>query len=273
MMTIDIAFVLGFLQGLTEFLPISSSGHLVIAESWFHLRAEENLLFDLILHVATLLAVCVYFRARLAALTRSLAAWPRGGWLDFHSTPDRRMITAVAVSTLVTGGMVKLGGLEPLHDWMREHPSTVGFALIATGILLLCTRLRAAAAEGGDGVFPVNFWIFALILGAAQAFAVLPGISRSGTTVAVALLLGSRKEAALEYSFIMAIPIILIAFAAKLMDGAGTVAAAPAMAGFAASLVSGYVFLALLAWITNRGKLYRFAFYTIPVGFAVIWYF
>jgi undecaprenyl-diphosphatase len=115
-------------------------------------------------------------------------------------------------------------------------------------------------------------WVFAVLLGIAQSFAIAPGISRSGATVCTALLLGTNKSRAVEYSFLMSIPAILGATIKEMKDAPMLIDWTPAMAGFFTSLVSGVLFLWLLVWIVNRGKLHNFAFYTIPLGIIVILY-
>ena len=272
-MNLSFAFFLGLLQGLSEFLPISSSGHLVIAESWLELNASQYLLFDLVLHVATLLAVCLYFRERLVRLLETLWQWPRNAPLDFAATENRQMITGIFLSTLFTGIVAKGAGLDRLHNAMRLHPDWVGVAFIVMGTLLLLTYFMQKGLAANGSMFPIHFMVFAVIVGIAQGIAVLPGISRSGTTVAVALLLGASQKTALEYSFMMSIPAILAATLLEMETGAETVEFLPTMVGFIAALVAGYVSLSLLAWMTRKGKLYQFGFYTIPLGIWVIWRF
>jgi undecaprenyl-diphosphatase len=185
------------------------------------------------------------------------------------ATETVRLVLALLLSTVVTGvlGIVFKDTLEQ----MRDQLGLVGVSFILTGLLLFGTKFRAK--PGPDALpYPPNLWIFALVLGLAQAVAITPGISRSGTTVCVALLLGGGKEKSVEYSFLMSIPAILGATILEMKDAQIQIAAIPALAGFIAAMVSGLVFLWMLLWIVRKGKLYQFSFYTIPLGIWVIWF-
>lgn len=267
-MTITTAFLLGFLQGLTEFLPVSSSGHLVIAEAWLGISQSTPLLFDLILHLATLVAVGIYFRARIAALWDVLWHWRNSG----DSPYEKNMLIAIFISTFITCVIGLVFKTLPIIDTMREQPVLVGWALVFTGIVLFSTYFRRGENTGHDG-FPMSMIWFGVILGLSQGIATLPGVSRSGMTVCTALLLGSSKKMALEYSFIMSIPVIIAASVFELKDGIESIELIPALAGFITSFVFGYLFLIFLTWLTKKGKLYQFGFYTIPLGIWAIYYF
>jgi undecaprenyl-diphosphatase len=268
-MTTTTALFLGFLQGLTEFLPVSSSGHLVIAEAWMGISQEAPLLFDLILHLATLIAVGIYFRARIANMWSVLWHWRKSGEEKRH---EKDMIIAIFISTVITCVIGLVFKKLPVIDTMREQPVLVGWALIFTGIVLFSTYFRRGDKSRYEG-FPVGMILFGVILGFAQGIATLPGVSRSGMTVCTALLLGSSKKIALEYSFIMSIPVILAASIFEMKDGIGAVPVMPALVGFMTSLLFGYIFLILLSWLTKHGKLYQFGFYTIPLGVWVLFNF
>lgn len=265
-MTILSALFLGFLQGLTEFLPVSSSGHLVIAEALLDLKHDTPLLFDLILHLATLIAVGIYFRERIANLLSVLWRWRVTGEDKRH---EKNMITAIFISTVITCVIGLVFKKLPVIDTMRAQPVLVGWALVFTGIVLFSTYFRRGDHTGNDG-FPVGMILFGIILGLAQGIATLPGVSRSGMTVCTALLLGSSKKMALEYSFIMSIPVILAASIFEMKDGIGGMPLTPAVVGFGTSLVFSYIFLILLTWLTKHGKLYPFGFYTVPFGVWVL---
>lgn len=264
-MDLLIAVVLAVVQGLTEFLPISSSGHLVVVETLFNLQASEYLFFDVLLHLATLLAVCIFYRHRLLQLTLSLN--------PSRSTPDvkqdRLWVAAILVSTVVTGSIGL--AIKDFVEHMRDDIWIVGVCFLGTGILLLCTRLfRKDTAVSDD--FPINVWLFALIMGLVQGIAVLPGVSRSGATVCTALLLGASVKPALQYSFLMSIPAILAAAALELPDAQPLFPAYVLTIGFVTALLSGIVFLWLLVWIVKHGQLHYFAYYVIPLGIWVLWY-
>ncbi|MGI6456526.1 MAG: undecaprenyl-diphosphate phosphatase [bacterium] len=265
------AFFLGALQGLTEFLPISSSGHLVLFENLLQLEAENYLFFDILLHVATLIAVCFYFRKRIWEVCRNLTAWFRLSHLSTEFCLDQYLIPAILLSTFVTGSMA-IFIKEPVET-MRDHLLGVGICFLLTGALLLATRLRPQPVpDVAHTDFPMNIWLFALIMGLVQGLAILPGISRSGATICTALLLGVSKEIAVEYSFLISIPAIIGAMLLHLSEAEVIyVTFDTAFIGFTAALISGIIFLRLLVWITQKGKLHQFAWYLIPLGIWVIW--
>ncbi len=180
--------ILGLVQGLTEFLPVSSSGHLVIGQSLFGLRGD-NLAFDVFIHGATLLAVLVYFRGRLTAILRG-SEW--------------RYIGKVGVATMP----VVIAGTT-FYPVVREafsRPAMVAGFLAVTGGLLLSLYLRRRPDEGAGLAEPG--WGMALTIGLFQACALLPGISRSGSTIVAGIWLGLAPAAAVEFSFLLAIPAI-----------------------------------------------------------------
>ncbi|MDP8242554.1 MAG: undecaprenyl-diphosphate phosphatase [Candidatus Hinthialibacter antarcticus] len=258
------ALVLAVVQGLTEFLPISSSGHLVVLESLFEMKASEYLFFDVLLHLATLLAVCIFYRVRLWGMVLSLNFSNKSS----DAVRDRQWIFAIFLSTVITGTMVIL--FKDKFEQARDNLVIVGFSFLATGALLFSTRFVREKDEASPDI-PMNFWLFALLMGFVQGIAVLPGISRSGSTVCTSLLLGARVSTALEYSFLMSIPAILAAAVLELPDATPSFPAYILALGFIASLVSGVVFLKLLVWIVKHGKLHHFAYYVIPLGLWILW--
>lgn len=261
--------LLGALQGLTEFLPVSSSGHLVLAENLLSLKASDYLFFDILLHVATVLAVCVYFKQRLVILLHNGWQWGIKRSSDPAVTRDGQLIIAILLSTIVTG--VIGFPLEEFIESIRDELLWVGLAFLFTGILLLSTRF-VSKDQASASNFPNRLWVFAILMGIAQAVAIVPGVSRSGATICTALLLGMHASFAVEYSFLMSIPIILGVSLIQAFKMEMIVGLAPSLAGFGTSLISGLMFLWLLVWITQKGKLYQFAFYTIPLGLLVLWF-
>jgi len=265
------AVFLGFLQGLTEFLPISSSGHLVVAEAVLKLKAADYLLFDVLLHVATLLAVVIFFRNRLLSLARSSFSWFQKNPVSETACFERGMIVAIVISTVLTGGI----GLYIKHwmEGMREQIGLVGWAFLVTGILVFSTRFRKSETASETGFSSPGFWKFGVIMGIVQGIAVLPGVSRSGSTICAALLLGVSKPFAVEYSFLMSIPAILGATLLELKEAPHNVGLLPMACGFSAAFVSGLLFLWVLVWIIGKGHLYRFSYYLFPLGIWVLYYF
>ena len=195
------AAFLGLVQGLTEFLPVSSSGHLVIAETLLG-QSNEGIAFEVAVHVGTLLAILVYYRARVAELiVGSLKREPES--LSYVG----KLVLATLPAVLV--GLTIKDQIEGLF----EHAWIAGVALLVTGCVLLTTRRSIQTATLAMPTFP-----HALIIGCAQVVAITPGISRSGTTVAVALLLGIRALPATEFSFLMGVAAIAGAAVLQLPD-------------------------------------------------------
>lgn len=277
-MTVIKGILLGILQGIAEFLPISSSGHLAVVQKLFGLE-EVPLLFDIMLHLATLLAVVLYFRKKIWTLLcvfgRLIARRPapkavnKDDLLCGTEARGRMTILAVIITTVVTGAIGVF--TSKLIPDMPVKVTCAGF--IVTAILLVVSsiieRRNSSAvknsAEKNDGIK----WYQAIVIGVMQGIGTLPGISRSGSTIAGSQLCGVNRAAAGEYSFIVSIPAILGAFLLELKDFAevgSTVGAAPVIAGCAAAFAWGYISLAVLMKIIRKGKLEWFACYLIPAG-------
>ena len=277
-MTVIQGILLGILQGIAEFLPISSSGHLAVVQKLFGLE-EVPLLFDIMLHLATLLAVVLYFRKKIWTLLcvfgRLIARRPapkavnKDDLLCGTEARGRMTILAVIITTVVTGAIGVF--TSKLIPDMPVKVTCAGF--IVTAILLVVSsiieRRNSSAvknsAEKNDGIK----WYQAIVIGVMQGIGTLPGISRSGSTIAGSQLCGVNRAAAGEYSFIVSIPAILGAFLLELKDFAevgSTVGAAPVIAGCAAAFAWGYISLAVLMKIIRKGKLEWFACYLIPAG-------
>ena len=277
-MTVIQGILLGILQGIAEFLPISSSGHLAVVQKLFSLE-EVPLLFDIMLHLATLLAVVLYFRKKIWTLLcvfgRLIARRPapkavnKDDLLCGTESRGRMTILAVIITTFVTGAIGVF--TSKLIPDMPVKVTCAGF--IVTAILLVFSSIIERrnsdavknSAEKNDGIK----WYQAIVIGVMQGFGTLPGISRSGSTIAGSQLCGVNRAAAGEYSFIVSIPAILGAFLLELKDFAevgSTVGAAPVIAGCAAAFAWGYISLAVLMKIIRKGKLEWFACYLIPAG-------
>jgi undecaprenyl-diphosphatase len=250
------AFVLGIVQGLTEFFPVSSSGHLVIFKQLLGVDVEAGLLFEIAVHVATLVAIAIYYRQRIAnlvvgALAREGAAWTYIGKLALGTVP------AVLVGLFA----------RDFVERQFANPLVVGVALLVTGAILWTTRRTVRTAHATDPT-----WRVALLVGCAQAFAILPGISRSGTTVAAALALGLAPAAAAEFSFLLGI--VAIAGAAVLMLPDVASASPETLVhlgvGAAAALVSGVAAIALFVRMLQRQTFHLFAWYAWAVGAAFL---
>ncbi len=251
------ALVFGLLQGMTEFLPVSSSGHLVVLKVLFGLR-EVPRLFDVVLHVATLLVVFVVFRRKILELLGAILRFVRGRRRpeDAPLLAFVRVIITATVFTGVIGLLIKDSGAE-------NHPRLVSALFIVTAVLLVAAGRRSAGAGGRPGLKE------AVIVGIAQGVGVLPGISRSGITISAALLAGMDRREAGEFSFLLAIPAILGAFILTLKDAgelAAVVAPGPLAAGFIAAFAAGYAALRILLGLVRGGRLGWFALYLVPLG-------
>ena len=283
-MTVFQSIILGLIQGIAEFLPISSSGHLQVVQKLFKLD-EVPLLYDIILHVATLLAVCIFFRKKIANLFCVLYRWifkkPEPETIDetdFISGTDergRKAIIAVLISTLVTGVIGIFTKKLIDNDQISIKITCAGF--IVTALLLIFSSLlekfsaktmtQKKELKQQKGISALQ----AVIIGIMQGFGTLPGISRSGSTIAGAQLSGVKRETAGEFSFIISIPAILGAFVLELKDfletkTEQTLNIVAVIAGSLSAFVFGYLALAFLMKIIKKGKLEFFACYLIPLG-------
>jgi undecaprenyl-diphosphatase len=255
-MTVARALVLGLLQGLGEFLPISSSGHLIVAP-WLFGWPDSGLSFDVALHLGTLLAVgFAFWRDWLRLLTAFFRALPKGRvWVD----PDARLLVYLALAS-IPGALAGLL-LDDAAETVFRSPVLVAVMMSGMGVILWLADRRANRVEGDEHVSLRH----ALVIGCAQAFAIIPGTSRSGVTISAALFLGHRREAAARFSFLLALPITAGAALVKVPHlfraGGDTL---PVLAGMVMAAVSGFIAIRLLlAYVRTRTYtpfvLYRFA--------------
>lgn len=261
------AVILGVVQGLTEFLPVSSSGHLVLFQHWFGWQ-EPELLFDISVHVGTLVAVVAVFLQDLVALVRALFKSPAlirraGGFQQLLAVnAEVRMIAMIVVGSVPTAvlGLLFARTAEQLFGSV----TIVAVALIITGTLLWFTRRQT-----GPGVDITGMgWRQGLLIGLIQGLAIIPGISRSGSTIAAALYLGVDRQTAFRFSFLLSLPAILGAFVLGL-DGeafAGNVPMGLIVVGSFSAAVVGYIALKILLHMVISGWLYRFAPYCWIIG-------
>jgi len=246
-------------QGLTEFLPVSSSGHLTLGRHLLGI-GESSVLFDVTVHAATLTATLAYYRRTVVGMVRqSLLAFRDAlDPVDPRPLAERHPDAWLLVLILLGTGLVFRRPLEMAFG----EPRVVLVALVATAALLLLSRWA------GDGMRRLTL-LSALVIGVVQGVAILPGISRSGATIAVALLLGIDREMSARFSFLLAVPAILGALLLEVGDAgvSGVVDAAPVLVvGFMAAAVTGVVALALLVPLVRRGRLSYFAAYLIPAA-------
>ena len=263
-MTLWQAILLGILQGATEFLPVSSSAHLVIVP---HLLRwpDPGLALDTILHLGTLAAILVYFWNDLWRLALAALNSLRERRLD---APDARLAWALVVATIP--GAV-LGVL--LEDFFEQ---LFGMPKVAAGFLLVTAALLLISEYFARREFPITAmsWLHALWIGLAQALAIMPGLSRSGATIAAGLLLGYRREDATRFSFLLAVPIVLgggLYQVYKLLRaGMDVVQFGICGAGFVAAAITGYIAITGLLMLVQRRSLWPFAVYCATFGALVL---
>lgn len=259
-MTAFKAVILGIVQGIAEFLPVSSSGHLVVARNLMNL-GDVPILFDVLLHVATLTVVIFVFRKRIGVLFRSL-----GRWIirknDESDITNLRTVLIIVIATFFTG----IIGVAISKITFFENPRVVSVFFIVTAGILWST-LYAKPRRDYDELKMKD----GVLLGIAQGFGVIPGISRSGITISAGLAGGISRDKAGEISFIISIPAILGALLLELKDG-GTLlseVSLPDLAiGFVTTMIVGYFSLILLMKLIRGGKLHFFSFYLLAIGLA-----
>lgn len=269
------ALILGLVQGIAEFLPISSSGHLKIAEKLMGLTAAEGnfAFFDVMLHFGTLVAVLIAFREDILVLLREFfglfrSKSPRGKGANI---PARRLMFLLVLSLLPLFVVLPVKGLIESLGSGAHAMVFVGVMLICTGMLLYFSD-RFTKGKKDEKTLTVPD---ALLVGAAQALAVIPGLSRSATTITVGTMRGMDRSFAVRFSFLMSIPTVLAAMLLKLIDvfkyGLGGISIWACLAGMVVAGVSGYFAIRLLKRMAERDKFGGFAFWCWGAGlFALI---
>jgi undecaprenyl-diphosphatase len=255
------AIILGIIQGLTEFLPVSSSGHLELGKAILGDNSipKESLLFTVVLHFATALSTIVVFRKDIWVLLK--------GVLKFEWNEDLQFVSKIALS-MIPAVIVGLFFEEQLEALFGGNIMLVGFMLIVTAILLFL------ADKAKDTQKKVNFKN-AFIIGISQAIAMLPGISRSGATISTSVLLGNDKTKAARFSFLMVVPLIFGKMAKDLLGGELTYDASNFTSlsiGFIAAFVAGLFACNWMIALVKKSRLSYFAIYCVVVGVAaIIW--
>ena len=255
------AIILGIIQGLTEFLPVSSSGHLELAKAILGDQKvpQESLTFTVVLHFATALSTIVIFWKEIVRIIRGLFQFSKNEEFEFSVKIIVSMIPAVLVGLLFE---------EELEEFFTGNVLLVGFMLLITGLLLLL----ADKAKSTDK--PVSY-LNALIIGLSQAIAMLPGISRSGATISTSVLLGVDRTKAARFSFLMVVPLILGKVAKDFSDGVISFSDENFLVmsvGFLAAFISGLAACKWMIALVQKSKLYYFSIYCFAVGFIAIAY-
>jgi undecaprenyl-diphosphatase len=256
------AVALGAVQGVTEFLPVSSDGHLAVGAMVLEIP-DMPLAMVVVLHAGTLLATLIVFGKELGELFASMWRGMREPrvWLK---SDQGRLVSAIVVACIPTAVIGLL--LEDAVESWAHVPWIVGVCLLGTALAVWTTRR-------GGGTDEVPSLKLALVVGIAQGFAVLPGLSRSGTTIATAMLLGLTGPAAFRYSFLMSLPAVGGALILELRKpGVFDELGVTAWIGSAVALVVGYVALRVLRELIGRGKFWAFALYLVPLGLGLVAY-
>ena len=259
------AFILGLIQGLTEYLPVSSSGHLTITSHFFGLDGEQNLTFTVAVHVATVLSTLVVLWKEIVWILKGLFRW------DGQMNAEQRYTLAIVVS-MIPVGIVGVFFKDYVEEIFGSGLLVVGCCLLVTAALLIFSYYARPRQKE-----EISLWD-AFVIGLAQAVAVLPGLSRSGSTIATGLLLGNKKERLAQFSFLMVIPPILGEALLDVMKAMkhGTEAATAGISttalvvGFLTAFVSGCLACKWMIGIVRKGKLVYFGIYCAIVGLALI---
>lgn len=255
------ALVLGLLQGLTEYLPVSSSGHLAIGSALFGIKGEENLTFTILVHVATVLSALVVLWKEID--------WIFRGLFKFRMNAETRYVLNILVS-MIPVGVVGLFFKDKVEAIFGSGLLIVGCMLLLTAVLLAFSYYAKPRQKEHISLKD------AFVIGLAQACAVMPGLSRSGSTIATGLLLGNNKSTLAQFSFLMVIPPILgeaLLDVLKIVKGemlGGDLETLPLVVGFLAAFLSGCVACKWMIGIVKKGKLIYFAIYCAMAGLVTL---
>ena len=255
-MSIWESLLLGVLQGISEFLPISSSGHLVLGQSLLGLDVAELKSFDVMVHLGSLLAILLYFRNDVLELLKGLLKLLKGKFEDEYV----KLIGLISLATIpaVFAGLF-LG--DTIDYWFR-NVTAVALWMVTIGVIFLLGEKLSDQKEK-------NNWWRSVLIGCAQAFALIPGISRSGSTIVMGLFTGMKREDAARFSFLLGIPAILGAGVLTFKDGfseVGIVSPEIMAVGFVSSAVAGYISVSFLMRFLRSNGLNVFAYYLIFIG-------
>lgn len=268
-MSLWFAILLGLVQGLTEFLPVSSSGHLVLAQTLLGGDIEADfMLFNVLLHFGTLLSVIVAFWKDIKELFLEFFGWVRDGF-KINGHPYRRFIIMILIT------IVPMFAVLPIKSRLESafsNPLLVGLLLLVTAGILLVSEKAPKKQKTEENAT----WLDALLVGVAQCFAVLPGLSRSGTTICAGLFRGFSREFAVRFAFIMSLPVVLGANILELVDAVQAPAAAAAVplscyiVGILVAMIAGLAAIRLVKYVSKSGHFRPFAVYCAVIGLITI---
>ncbi len=258
------AIVLAVIQGLTEFLPVSSSGHLVMAQHWFGQFSEKHLLYDVMLHMATVTAILLYFWQDLLTLVKGYVGLPTDQGSMFQGC-ERQTIHNVLVASVPTA-MIGLG-VESIGFSTLAKPSLVAVMFLVTGVILWIARGETSGRQAKD----MKPWD-ALIIGVIQGAAVFPGISRSGSTIAGGMFLGLDRELAARFSLLISIPAIVGATLLELIKVFGQTHESIGMyiMGMVVAALVGYWSIGVILRLVRHNHFYLFSYYLWPLGIGIL---
>lgn len=252
-MNLGHAVFLGIIQGITEFFPISSSGHLVIAQSLFGMK-EPMLTFDIFLHFGTIISVLIFFRSDIIKMFK--------GDMSLF-----KYIIIGSIPTFIIAGLMK----NSIEGFFKK-PLIVGYCLILTGVFLLIASFFAIYNKSVKRERKLGF-VNSIIVGIAQGISIMPGISRSGATIGTSLISGMREDAAIRFSFLLSIPAVFGANILKVKEIYGNlmnIEAVPFIAGFLCALITGILTIRVLSEILKKNLFFLFGIYCILAGAMVI---
>lgn len=269
-MTFLMAVILGLVQGVAEFLPISSSGHLSVLQNWFGMEEPDNL-FNVLLHFATLVAVCVvYWRDIVEMITeffRGAASLVGRKEERGPVPPARRLVMMVILGTLP---LIVVLPIESKVEALGGSNLFVGIALLFTGVILFVSDRMAHGRKNARTATVVD----ALLVGCAQAVAVIPGLSRSGCTISAGMALGFERTFAVRFSFLLSLPAVLGATLLKVIDvaqeGFDTSLLPIYLVGMVIAGVVGYFSIRLVNLLAQKNKFGKFAYYCWAIGLVAV---
>lgn len=255
------AIILGIVQGITEFLPVSSSGHLELAKVFvgYEGDGEESLMMTIVLHAATAISTLIVFKKDVIEILKGLFSTEMN---------DEKHFSLKVILSMIPAGLIGIFFLDKVEYLFDRNVLLVGAALIVTGFFLF---IADKSKETKKNVSYLN----SFIIGLAQAVAIIPGISRSGATISTSVLLGIDKENSARFSFLMVVPLILGKMAKDILDGEFAISSGESLiylGGFFAALVTGIVACKLMISIVKNSQLKYFAYYCFVVGFGSIIY-
>lgn len=273
-MTISSAILLGIVQGVAEFLPISSSGHLAILQNLFALSAgEEHMFFDVLLHLGTLISICVCYWGDIVAMVREVFIVLRGG-RRADGTPVQGNLGAARLFLMIVVGTLPLFLVLPINDSVEQLyyiTPFIGVALLLTGCMLFVSDRMAPGKRTEKNMRFRD----ALIIGLCQCVATIPGLSRSGTTITAGIATGLDRGFAMKYSFLLSLPAVLganlLSFIKALVEESIELSMVPAyLVGMLAAMLSGIAAISLMKLIAKKSKFGWFAYYCWGAGLLTI---